>query len=63
MPIAKDTTFIPCSYSHALFAGTKTKVEVLTISDIEKEYLLVRAKLSLIQREPTLTTQLASEYL
>lgn len=41
--------------------GSKTKVVVLTMADIEREYLLVRAKLSLVQREPSLTTQLASE--
>ncbi len=38
-------------------------VVVLTLEDIEREYLLVRAKLSLVQREPSLTTQLASECL
>lgn len=44
-----------------LLVGSRTKVKVLTMADIEREYLLVRAKLSLIQREPSLSTQLASE--
>ncbi len=35
------------------------RVEVLTIKDIEKEYLLIRAKLSLIQKDVSLTTQLS----
>ena len=37
-------------------------MQVLTIPDIEKEYLLVKAKLGLIQREPSLTTQLSSKH-
>ena len=36
---------------------------MLTTEDIEKEYLLVRAKLSLIQRDPSLATQLSSKQL
>ena len=41
--------------------STKRRIEVLTISDIEKEYLLVRAKLRLLLRDQTMTTQLSSK--
>ena len=40
----------------------KQPLEVLTISDIEKDYVLVHTKLTLIQRDPTLITQLSGMY-
>eukprot|EP00731_Ephydatia_muelleri_P011736 Em0006g630a len=41
---------------------TKQPVEVLTLPDLEKEYLLVKAKLNILQREPSMSTQLCSPY-
>jgi len=41
--------------------SAKQCVEVLTIADIEKEYILVRAKLRLMQRDPAMATQLSSK--
>jgi hypothetical protein len=38
----------------------KRQVEVLTKADLQKEYLLVKAKLHLLKKEPTLATQLTS---
>ena len=38
----------------------KRKVEVLTIADLQKEYLLVKAKLRLLKKDPALATQLSS---
>lgn len=38
------------------------QVEVRTIHDIEKEYSLVRTKLSLLRREPTMATQICSKH-
>jgi nuclear pore complex protein Nup160 len=40
----------------------QVQVEVRTISDIEKDYSLVRTKLSLLRREPSLTTQICSPF-
>ena len=34
---------------------------MLTIADLQKEYLLVKAKLRLLKKEPSLTTQLTSK--
>jgi hypothetical protein len=39
----------------------KQPVEVLTAQDIQKDYMLVRAKLELIEKEPALVNQLSSE--
>ena len=50
------------SFNCFTFAEAKQPVEVLTLADLEKEYLLVKAKLNIIQREPSLSTQLCSEY-
>ena len=54
---------LPLSLSPSLLptGSTKRRIEVLTISDIEKEYLLVRAKLRLLLRDQTMTTQLSSK--
>ena len=52
--------FLPPS-SLSPTGSTKRRIEVLTISDIEKEYLLVRAKLRLLLRDQTMTTQLSSK--
>ena len=54
---------LPPSLSPSLLptGSTKRRIEVLTISDIEKEYLLVRAKLRLLLRDQTMTTQLSSK--
>ena len=38
----------------------KRKVEVLTIVDLQKEYLLVKAKLRLLKKDLALATQLSS---
>ena len=44
-------------------AGTQqqVQVEVRTISDIEKDYALVRTKLSLLRRDPSMAAQIYSE--
>ena len=39
----------------------KQPVEVLTAEDIQKDYVVVRAKLDLLQKEPALVNQLSSE--
>jgi hypothetical protein len=55
------------THSHLLvifyaFKGSsgKRQVEVLTKANLQKEYLLVKAKLRLLKKEPTLATQLTS---
>ena len=58
-------THIKALYLHAvnyfLIKGSgKRQVEVLTIADLQKEYLLVKAKLRLLKKDPSLETQLSS---
>ena len=38
------------------------QVEVRTISDIEKDYSLVRTKISLLRVDPSVATQIYSEF-
>ena len=51
------------TYDCCIPSGTqhKVQVEVRTISDIEKDYSLVRTKLSLLRVDPSVATQIYSE--
>ena len=42
------------------FADSQVHIEVRTVFDIEKDYSLVKTKLSLLKREPTMATQICS---
>ena len=46
-----------------IHAEAQVQVEVRTIADIEKDYSLVRTKLSLVRREPTMATLIHSKIL
>ena len=48
-------------YMYYAFPASQQQVEVRTIEDIEKEYALVRTKLSLLRREPSMATQICSK--
>ena len=39
----------------------EVQVEVRTVSDIDRDYALVRTKLSLLKRDPSMATQIYSE--
>ena len=45
-----------------MLAESKVQVEVRTVSDIEKDYSLVKTKLSLLKRDPTIATQICSKF-
>ena len=59
-------TLLQCIYHvcslnfYSLQGSGKRQIEVLTIADLQKEYLLVKAKLRLLKKEPALATQLTS---
>ena len=50
-----------CGVSCVCVCTEVRTVEVLTIADVDKDYSLVRAKLSLLQKESSFTTQLSSK--
>ena len=56
MPFDRITHLLPTHLGHP-----RQQVEVLTRKDIEKEYVLVKAKLSLLQKEDSFATRLSSK--
>ena len=60
-----STTYLHVSSSTTYFSSSSfpasVRVKVLSLADMEKEYQLIKTKLQLLHKEPSLATQLCSE--